>query len=128
MTWSPAVKQLAIKSQGRPAAFADGPEWTDVVYLPANSAETYNLTTLRTNANLQAGDPVFIIFAADGPFWIHYHGEVDPAAIPGASSQGSSDGAAPDFNPSQGYFNGNSTQFSLIAPATTRVVLKVYKT
>lgn len=125
MTWSPSVKQLAIMSQGKSAPFPHVCEWQDVVYLPANTAESFNVTTFLTNAGLPANLPFFLIIAADGPFWMHAHGT---AAIPSSSSQGSTDGAAPDFSPAQVYIDGSVTSLSFIASSITCIVLKAFKT
>lgn len=116
---TPAVSKLNTMQQGD-QAFPWVARWIDNLVLAANTAKTYSLTTLRSNAGLPAGQPLFLIFAADGSFWTDYNGT---AAIPSGDV---TDGSGSEFGPNQRYFDKSVTSISLISAAGCNLSIQVF--
>lgn len=124
MAFVPQVLPMNVQLQGA-ENFPTVSQWNDVVHCPANTAESYSISTLLTQSRIK-GTKLFVIFSADGPFWANFHGT---AAIPSSST---TDGSAPEFSPNQRFIDTNDplnpiTAISFIAAATTNVVLQVYE-
>lgn len=121
MTIAPIVKEMNVLQQG--GHLFDYPSlWNDEKHLSANTASAYSVTTMRTNAGLKAGQPVFLVFAADGPFWANFSGNA--AAIPSADI---TDGSGSEFSPAQRYVDATITSISFIAVAGTNVSIQVFR-
>ena len=114
-----------VEQGGR--AFVDLEGWTDVLQLSANTAASYNLATVRTNMGLPAGAPLFVIFGADGPFYMNAFAT---AALPSGNT---TNGTASPYTPNQRYIGGIApdctaiTALSFIASASTNVTMSFYK-
>lgn len=120
---TPQVRNMVVMQQGG-MAFPNVAAWTDDLVLAANTAKTYDLAALRVAAGLKVGQPMFLIFASDGPFWANFNGTT--AAVPAADIL---TGAGPEYSPNQRYVDNveaNST-ISFIATATTHISIQVFK-
>lgn len=101
--------------------------WVDSIALAANTAASYNVDTLRTNAGLNTNEPsgtkapMFIIFSADGPFYANFFAT---AVIPTTNT---TNGSSAEFSPNQRYIDGSITAISFIASATTKITLSIYR-
>lgn len=119
MAFSPNVREMNVLEQGG-RAFLPPCNWNDVVHLSANSAASYSLTTLRSTASLKAGQPVFLVFSADGPFWANFNGT---ASVPSGSN---TDGSAAEFSPNQRYCASDITAISFISPQAVNICVSAY--
>lgn len=95
-------------------------EWTDNVALDGTLKVDYDLTAARLAMGL-VGKPLFCIFGADGPFYMHAHAA---AVVPTTSTV---DGSAASFSPNQRWFDSTVTTISLIANGAANVSLSFYK-
>lgn len=123
MTFTPAPTPLNPQQQGN-QNFLNVCEWNDCLSLAANVAQSYSLTTLKTNAALKS-PKVFLVFAADGPFWANFHGT---AAIPSGAV---TNGTASEYSPNQRFVElddpeNTETAISFIAPAATNISIQVF--
>lgn len=120
-TYLAQVTPMNIQLQGA-ENFPNVPGWIDSMTLAANTAASYSLATLRTNAALKQKN-IFVILAADGPFWMNPNGT---AAIP---STNETDGGASIYCPTQFYVDTveGIANLSFIAAATTHISISVYE-
>lgn len=119
MSFSPSVVKQNVLQQGG-QVFPYVSRWNDVISLAAGVAQSYDLTAMRAAAGLVAGQSVFIIFAADAPFWANFSGNA--AAIPSANV---TDGTASEFCPNQRYIDTADTSISFISSTACNVSLQV---
>ena len=124
MSFTPQVIPMNIQKQGA-ENFPPVAQWIDSMHLAANSAASYTIATLVTNAALK-GKKIFIIFSADAPFWVNFNGT---AAIPTTNK---TDGTSAQFSPNQRYVDTNDplnpiTAISFIAAQVTNISLEIYE-
>ena len=119
MTYAPIVTPMNVEQQGA-ENFPVVAGWVDAMHLAANTAASYTIATLITNAALK-GKNVFLVFSADGPFWANFHGT---AAVPGGNV---TNGTASEFSPAQRYVDQTVTAISFIATAPTNISIQVYE-
>lgn len=113
------IRPLNVMQQGA-ETFPWVSGWVDAVALAGNAVVNYNVTAARAAMGLRAGQALFVIFAADGPFWANMR---DTAAVPVANS---TDGSASEFSPNQKYIDENITQISLTSVAAQKVSLQFF--
>lgn len=125
MANTPQVRQMVIEQQGA-QNFPHTAEWVDAIVLAANTEQKYDFTAALASANGGKAKALFVVFSADGPFYVDFNGNT--AAKPVASTV---NGAAPEYSPNQRYIDSvalgaNSNKISLIATSNTVVVMQVY--
>lgn len=120
MAFTPNVTELNVQQQGG-VVFPGVSGWNDVVVTTANTAASYNLAAARTAMGLLAGQPLFVVFSADGPFWANFNAA---AAIPATSN---TDGRASEFSPNQRYLDGNITAIGLISVAGQKISMQFFR-
>lgn len=120
---TPQVRAMNIQKQGA-EAFPTPAGWVDDLVLAANTAKSYDVAALRVAAGLKAGQPLFLVFASDGPFWANFNGTT--AAVPSGDI---TDGSGPEYSPNQRYYDNveANTTISFIATATTHISIQVSK-
>ena len=116
MSFTPAVLPFTAQQQGN-QNFPYPASWIDIVQ-SSSTATAYNLTTMRSNAGLVAGQPVFVIFSADGPFWVNFN---NTAVIPVANK---TDGSGSEFSPNQRYLDKTITTISIVSAANVNVSMQ----
>ncbi len=114
------MKSMQVLQQGG-ETFIPTSNWNDAVKLSAGSHKEYDVTAMRAAANLNAGQPVFIIFSADGPFWVNFAGN---AAIPSGDV---TNGSASEFSPNARYIDASVTSISFVSAADQLVSLQVFR-
>lgn len=114
------VTELVVQQQGG-LIFPGVSNWNDSVATGSGAAKSYNLTTARTNMGLTAGQPLFVVFSADGPFWADFF---KAAVIPTGDT---TDGSAAEFSPNQRYIDTAVTAISLISAANQKVSMQFYR-
>lgn len=120
MSYTPTVTEINVQQAGG-NAFPYPAGWVDTLVLTAGSAAAYDLTAARTAMGLHAGQPLFVIFSADGPFWANFHAT---ASIPGSST---TDGTSSEFAPNQRYIDGSVTSISCIAAGAQKVSMQFFR-
>lgn len=127
MTYTPAVKQLTKMEQAHEEPCYWTPAWVDGLAPAATTATAYSLTTLRTNAGLAAGQPVFIKLKVSNDTNINFNNTA-------AAITTETDGAGATFMnandvPRLFYCDANITSISFYCPnASTKIAIEVYKT
>lgn len=119
MTYSPVVTEMVVVQQGG-LAFPTVSGWNDAVQ-SSSSATSYDLGAARTAMGLAATESLFIVFAADGPFWANFHGT---AAIPSGNT---TNGTASEYTPNQRYIDGGITAISLVSAAAQNISMQFYR-
>lgn len=115
----PQITSLVAQQQGG-LVFTSPSKWIDNVALVEDTEQSYNLTAARAAMGLVAGQPLFVIFSADGPFWANFHGA---AAIPSGDT---TNGSSSEFTPNQRYLDDTVTAIGLIAAANQNVSIQFY--
>lgn len=118
MPYTPKTTHLNVMQQGADS-FLWPSGWNDVVQSSA-VAKSYDVTAARTAMGLTAGQALFVIFAADGPFWANFH---DTAAIPSGDV---ANGSASEYSPNHRLVDKTITTISFISPASANVGLSFF--
>lgn len=119
MTFSPSVQKLNILQQGA-ESFSWVAKWNDVVKTSA-SAAAYDLTAARVAMGIPAGQALFIVFSADGPFYADFN---KTAVLPTTNTV---DGSASEFSPRQRLVDKTVTSISLISSSAQNVTMSFYR-
>lgn len=96
-------------------------QWNDIVQASNGSPTDYDLTAARAAMGLQAGQALFVIYAADAPFWVNHNGE---AALPSGNV---TNGSGSEFSPATRLLDQTITKISFIAPNASNISLQFYR-
>lgn len=118
MTYTPVVNEINVQQAGA-NNFLYPAGWCDVIQVHAHVE--YDLTAARTAMGLKAGQPLHVIFAADGPFWANFHAN---AAIPSGNT---TDGSGSVFSPTTRYLDSSITTISLVSSAAQNVSMEFFR-
>ncbi len=124
MSYTPAVKQLTKLEQAHEPCYWT-PGWVDGMALSAATAASYSLTTLRTNAALNAGQPVFVKVTVDSETEINFNNTA--AAVTTETDGAGSVLLMPNQPPRIFYCDSLITALSFFSTAGGKVSLEIYK-
>lgn len=119
MSFTPAILPLVVMQEGG-NVFPCVAGWIDSVK-STSSVATYNVAAARTAMGLASTAALFVIFAADGPFWANFR---NTAVIPTGAT---ADGSASEYSPNQRYLDSTITSISLISPASQLISLQFFR-
>lgn len=119
MPYTPVVKQMQVLQAGG-EVFPPVCGWIDVLQSTSVHAE-YDLAAARTAMGLGATESLFVIFAADGPFWANFNAN---AAIPSGNT---ANGSASEFSPNQRYLDQRITAISFVSVAAQNISMQFYR-
>lgn len=119
MTFTPAVREMQVVEQGGDI-FTYPANWVDVIQSSPTHAE-YDLTAARSAMGLQPGQPIFVVFSADGPFWANFNAN---AALPSGNT---TDGSSSEYCPNQRYLDKSFTKISVISVANQNISMQFYR-
>lgn len=119
MTFTPAIREMNVLRQGG-EVFTYPAQWNDIIHMAANTEGHIDVTALRTAANLKAGQPLFVIFSSDAPFWANFY---NTAAVPTGNV---TDGSGPEFSPNQRYIDASVTTISCISAQACNISASFY--
>lgn len=119
MSYTPSVNPMQVIEQGG-HIFTYPAGWVDTIQSSSTHAE-YDLSAARTAMGLAAGQPLFCIFSADGPFWANFNAN---AAIPSGNT---TDGSSSEFSPNQRYLDHTVTKISVISANAQNISMQFYR-
>lgn len=119
MTYSPVVKEMQVLAQGG-HVFPPAAGWIDNIQSSATHAE-YDVAALRVTLGVSASMPLFVVFAADGPFWANFNAT---AAIPSGNT---TDGSSSEFSPNQRWLDHTVTKISVISANAQNISMQFYR-